>query len=148
MNKIISNTSIKWNEIKYFIVFTCEIIIITIDSNMKKKKFVIKNQGKKMRRVYQPFVRSISRPFDFTRVECNATPTPRSPLLDAFLVKILVLYCSTLINARNARPPASSHALLWITCDPVTLRCHLSNICKQKMVIDNGWRKMNGFPLS
>lgn len=74
---------------------------------MRKKRFAIKIKVKK-RDIHQPFVRSIPRPFDFARVDCNATPTPRSPLLDAFLVKILVLYCSTLINVRNARPPAAS----------------------------------------
>ncbi|KAK1134977.1 hypothetical protein K0M31_007742 [Melipona bicolor] len=39
--------------------------------------------------------------FDFASVARNATPTPRSPLTDASLIKILVLYCSTLINVRN-----------------------------------------------
>lgn len=82
-----------------------------------------------------------------------STPTQRPPVRYATLIKILVLYCSTLINvptrvrarercdARPAsyslrNPPVPSYG-------PATSRCHLSNICKQKMVSVVGKSKIN-----
>lgn len=71
-------------------------------------------------------------------------PHLRPPVRYATLVKILVLYCSTLINVptrARARTTLDHGSSFCPGCDPpahsygpATSRCHLSNICKQKMV--------------
>ena len=108
---------------------------------------ICNEDGEKKKKIhwrYDPVYSLEARTFDFAGVARNTTPTPRSPLADASLIKILVLYCSTLINVRNYAL-VTRHQPLYVAYVPVTPRCHLSNICKQKMVIDNGRSKMNGF---
>ena len=78
---------------------------------------------------------------------CDTTPTLRSPLRYVTLTQLLILYCSTLINSRVWNESSDRailtnpyrHASKSRSCPfcvsyvPVTIRCHLSNISKQKM---------------